>query len=75
MIHQIVKATVATTGAFDSIFKKMDDFMGYGDTSFNQTNNPLTGLQQQGQRLVGFGTPYPRLRQETTYLIDIKGGK
>jgi len=44
MIHDIVvKPMVSTTGSFDSIFKHMDDFFGYGDLSFNSTSNPLTG--------------------------------
>jgi len=44
MIHEIIiKPTVSTTGAFDTIFKHMDDFFGYGDLSFNPNSNPLTG--------------------------------
>ena len=42
-IHEMVRTMVATTGAFDSFFKNMDDKFGYGDLSFSSTQNPLTG--------------------------------
>ena len=44
MIHQVVKATLATTPVFDSFFKRMDRFFGYGTQKmFSAGVGPPTG--------------------------------
>jgi epoxyqueuosine reductase len=44
MIHQVVKATLATTPAFNTFFKKMDVVMGYGTHKiFKAGVGPATG--------------------------------
>ena len=42
-IHNMVKATIATTGLFDGFFKTMDDAFGYGEVF-----NPLLGEANPG---------------------------
>ncbi|GMW05172.1 MAG: hypothetical protein AMXMBFR85_11520 [Dehalococcoides mccartyi] len=41
-IHKVVKGTISSTGVFNSFFKNMDDFFGYG-TEFGPNYNPLLG--------------------------------